>query len=104
MNSCEKSNNFKKGCVPTKRVSVPAYFETVVVPASLGPADPKNGEYKNSLVKYEADGRIFLFDGRGIFTELVQRGAELPSDVATEEYVDGLIAALEARVAALEGN
>lgn len=76
MNSCEKSNNFKKGCVPTKRVPIPAYFETVVVPASLGPADPKNGEYKNSLVKYEADGRIFLFDGRGIFTELVQKGAE----------------------------
>lgn len=62
--------------MPTKRVPIPSYFETVVIPASVGAADPVEGDYQNTLVRYEADGRIFLFDGRGIFTELVQEGLD----------------------------
>ena len=79
-------------------------FRKVVIPAALGDDvtgqdKPANGAYTNSYVEYEANGAQYLYDSYGIYTKV--RGER---DVATKNYVDTLIAALEARVAALEGN
>ena len=44
----------------------------VIIPAPLGdsegPYAPKIGEYKNTLVKYEADTKVFLYDKDGNWT------------------------------------
>ena len=61
MRSCYNPENFKPYYPPTKVKAVPVAFETVRIPASLGDSKtypPTIGQYKNKIVKYEADETI----------------------------------------------
>lgn len=49
-------------------------FSTTIVPASLGTSSsgqtyaPKNGMYYNTIVKYQADNAVYLYDSAGVPT------------------------------------
>lgn len=50
-------------------------FRTQVIPSSMGDSStgaykPANGMYKNMLVKYEADGSVWIYDSAGVYTNL----------------------------------
>lgn len=67
MNSCK--HDIPKGafvCKPAVGITI------VIIPAQLGDSDglyaPKIGDYKNTLVKYEADTKVFLYDKDGNWT------------------------------------
>lgn len=52
------------------------FFRTQTIPSSMGtsaegqPYAPANGNYHNMLVKYEADGSVWLYDSAGTYTNL----------------------------------
>lgn len=70
----------KKPCVPMcpkNRCEEPfVCFRTQTIPASMGtsaegqPYAPKNGMYHNMIVRYEADGSVWLYDSAGVYTNL----------------------------------
>ena len=73
MRSCYNPENFKPYYPPTRVKAVPVVFETVRIPASLGDSKtypPTIGQYKNKIVKYEADETIWLYDSIGNYTEV----------------------------------
>jgi len=51
-------------------------FRTQTIPSSMGtsaegqPYAPKNGMYHNMLVRYEADGSVWIYDSAGVYTNL----------------------------------
>ena len=50
-------------------------FKTQIIPAAMGDSStgaykPANGMYKNMLVKYEADGSVWIYDSAGVYTNL----------------------------------
>lgn len=58
-------------------------FRKVVIPVALGDDEtgndkPSNGVYTNSLVQYEANGALYLYDSGGIYTKLGEGGGEYP--------------------------
>lgn len=62
---------------PKRRCKEPmVFFRTQIIPASMGtsaegqPFAPENGRYYNMLVRYEADGAVFLYDSAGVYTNL----------------------------------
>lgn len=52
------------------------FIRTQIIPASMGtsepgqPYAPKNGTFYNTLVRYEADGGVFIYDSAGIYTPI----------------------------------
>lgn len=50
-------------------------FRTQVIPSAMGDSTtgdykPANGMYKNMLVRYEADGSVWIYDSAGVYTNL----------------------------------
>ena len=73
MRSCYNPENFKPYYPPTKIAPVPVAFETVRIPASVGDSKthpPTIGQYKNKIVKYEADETIWIYDSLGNYTQI----------------------------------
>lgn len=70
-----------KGCpkYDCRKVPCKCGIERVFLPASLGddsegsPIAPKNGDYCNALVIYEANGNIYLYSSDGVPT-LIKEG------------------------------
>lgn len=66
----------KATCVPFIKCDKPGvFFRTQVIPASLGSSTdgayvPQNGMYRNVLVRYEADGAVYIYDSEGVYTNL----------------------------------
>lgn len=56
------------------------YFKTEIIPASAGtdakgePLAPKFGAYTNTIVEYQANGAIYFYDSKGIYTKIVENG------------------------------
>lgn len=50
------------------------YFRKVLIPASLGDdtgeAAPKNGNYRNAIVAYAANGAVYIYSSDGIYTKM----------------------------------
>lgn len=92
MENCEclKPKSPCSGCSPDNIILPPAKpmcprnrceepfvcFRTQTIPSSMGtsaegqPYAPKNGMYHNMLVRYEADGAVFIYDSAGVYTNL----------------------------------
>lgn len=95
---------------------------SVTIPAGLGTSDPgqpnapENGAYKNAVVRYQADGKVFFYTSEGIPVKLsdgyqdisvssvngkkgdvvlTTADIENVSHYATEEYVDEQIETVE---------
>lgn len=50
-------------------------FRTQTIPSAMGDSTtgaykPANGMYKNMLVRYEADGSVWIYDSAGVYTNL----------------------------------
>lgn len=55
-------------------------FRTQTIPSAMGNSStgaykPANGMYKNMLVKYEADGSVWIYDSAGVYTNLKEATA-----------------------------
>lgn len=99
--NCEKECLKPKrdcGCppihIPVDRVPKPCFcprpnpceepyvlFRTQTVPSSMGDSTtgaykPANGMYKNMLVRYEADGSVWIYDSAGVYTNLKEAEEE----------------------------
>ena len=96
MENCNCECKKKKGCdgcppihIPVKPVDKPCmcprrcdpceepvvFFRTQTIPAAMGDSTtgeykPTNGMYKNMLVRYEADGSVWIYDSAGVYTNL----------------------------------
>lgn len=51
------------------------FFRTQTIPSAMGDSTtgaykPANGMYKNMLVRYEADGSVWIYDSAGVYTNL----------------------------------
>lgn len=74
-NSCQNDND-NEDLSPSLYINnteAPVVFHTVSVSASQGDHKtfpPVQGAYKNTLLKYEADGFVYLYNSDGIYTEL----------------------------------
>lgn len=78
-------------------------IKTVVLQPSLGtdekgqPYAPKLGAYTNTIVTYQANGALYLYDSRGIFTKVTSDStaealaAEVPNRVAQGEQLNEAI-------------
>ncbi len=58
-------------------------FKTQIIPASMGNSvtgayKPANGMYKNMLVRYEADGSVWIYDSAGVYTNLKEAVIPVP--------------------------
>lgn len=66
----------------------------VVIAAVLGddsddsPVKPKNGDYTNKIVEYEANGAIYFYSSDGLYTKLGNKSKS--EEAASVEYVDTL--------------
>lgn len=64
--SCKPNKPIKEMCAPEIGISI------VVIPAQSGDSEgifaPKIGDYKNTLVKYLADSKVFMYDKDGNYT------------------------------------
>lgn len=43
-----------------------------------GDYKPTNGMYKNMLVRYEADGSVWIYDSAGVYTNLKEASIPVP--------------------------
>lgn len=87
MNNCNCNQNHGAGVAPgpcvsrncgaTKRCGI---FNTEVLPVSVGtdaarqPYAPKFGAYHNTIVQYLANGAVYFYDSKGIYTKIVENG------------------------------
>ena len=90
-NDCNCPKPKKCSCCPPENIVLPkagpicgcprpceepvVLFRTQVIPSSMGDSStgaykPANGMYKNMLVKYEADGSVWIYDSAGVYTNL----------------------------------
>ena len=51
------------------------FFRTQTIPSAMGDSStgaykPANGMYRNMLVRYEADGSVWIYDSAGVYTNL----------------------------------
>lgn len=70
MPKCEKDCNTPK-VLEIHNHECPVLFHRVVVPAAMGDDEtnpPRNGQYRNVLLVYEANGHVYLFSSDGIPT------------------------------------
>lgn len=98
-------------CACRPRCDEPTVFiRTQIVPASMGtsesgqPYAPKNGTFYNTLVRYEADGAVFIYDSAGVYTPIANvvlsvngKTGKVVLTTADVENVSGYINADEAQ-------
>lgn len=66
----------KNTCHPYVAEKCGVVFDTVRLDETLGtsepgqPYAPKFGDYTNAIVQYLADGRVFIYDSEGYFTNI----------------------------------
>lgn len=77
--------------------------ELVIIPSSQGssevgqPYAPKIGAYTNSIVKYEADGKSYIYDQRGYYALLSDTSSEETGNILYETLGDHRDGALTQR-------
>lgn len=76
MNNCNcTNNNPEPRCLPNPKPCRIA-LRTVVLPANLGsnaegaPYAPALGKYYNTVVLYQANGSVYLYDSNGVYTQI----------------------------------
>lgn len=77
MPKCEKDCNTPK-VLEIHNHECPVLFHRVVVPAAIGDDEtnpPRNGQYRNVLLVYEANGHVYLFSSDGIPTFISDGGS-----------------------------
>ena len=70
MPKCEKDCNTPK-VLEIHNHECPVLFHRVIVPAAMGDDEtnpPRNGQYRNVLLQYEANKHIYMFSSDGIPT------------------------------------
>lgn len=96
-NPCKYNKSMKTEC-PNFDCNRPekdccTMFRKIVIPTVLGDDSegsevaPCNGAYKNALVKYEANGALYIYSSDGIFTKLYYTASEIEG-AATVSYTD----------------
>ena len=76
MPKCDKDCNTPK-VLEIHNHECPVLFHRVVVPAAIGDDEtnpPRNGQYRNVLLVYEANGHVYLFSSDGIPTFISDGG------------------------------
>lgn len=77
MPKCDKNCNTPK-VLEIHNHECPVLFHRVVVPAAIGDDEtnpPRNGQYRNVLLVYEANGHVYLFSSDGIPTFISDGGS-----------------------------
>ena len=77
MPKCDKNCNTPK-VLEIHNHECPVLFHKVVVPAAIGDDGtnpPRNGQYRNVLLVYEANGHVYLFSSDGIPTFISDGGS-----------------------------
>lgn len=68
---CEKDNHLTPQALEIHNHECPVLFHKVLVPAAIGDDidnPPRNGQYRNVLLQYEANKHIYMFSSDGIPT------------------------------------
>lgn len=65
MNCPADCHNKKKSCCGIGFMSIPAQLGD-----DKGKLKPKNGDYHNMLVRYEANGAIYMYVNDGVFVKI----------------------------------
>lgn len=76
MPKCDKDCNTPK-VLEIHNHECPVLFHRVIVPAAIGDDEtnpPRNGQYRNVLLVYEANGHVYLFSSDGIPTYISDGG------------------------------
>lgn len=76
MPKCDKDCNTPK-VLEIHNHECPVLFHRVIVPAAIGDDEtnpPRNGQYRNVLLVYEANGHVYLFSSDGIPTFISDGG------------------------------
>ena len=74
---CEKDNHLTPQVLEIHNHECPVLFHRVIVPAAMGDDEtnpPRNGQYRNVLLVYEANGHVYLFSSDGIPTFISDGG------------------------------
>lgn len=90
---CEGEEKFSPSVLEIQNKDCPTLFHKVLVPASMGDEEtnpPQNGQYRNTLLVYEATGSAFLFSSDGIYTFLAERGEPGPAGPPGKDGKDGV--------------
>lgn len=92
---CEgkKEEKFSPSVLEIQNKDCPTLFHKVLVPASMGDEEtnpPQNGQYRNTLLVYEATGAAFMFSSDGVFTFLAERGEPGPEGPAGPQGEPGV--------------
>ena len=90
---CEGEKKFSPSVLEIQNKDCPTLFHKVLVPASMGDEEtnpPKNGQYRNTLLVYEATGAAFMFSSDGVYTFLAERGEPGPAGPAGPQGEPGV--------------
>ena len=74
---CEKDKCLSPAVLQINNHDCPTLFHKVVVPAAMGDDvtdPPRNGQYRNVLLVYEANGHVYMFSSDGIPTFISDGG------------------------------
>ena len=69
--NCEETKHSSPAVLEIHNNECPVLFHKVLVPAAMGDDidnPPKNGQYRNVLLQYEANKHIYMFSSDGIPT------------------------------------
>lgn len=75
--NCEKDNCLPPAVLQINNQECPVVFHKVIVPAAMGDDvdnPPRNGQYRNVLLVYEANGHVYMFSSDGIPTLISDGG------------------------------
>lgn len=92
--NCEKDNCLPPAVLQINNQECPVVFHKVIVPAAMGDDvdnPPRNGQYRNVLLVYEANEHVYMFSSDGIPT-LISNGSQGVTDyneLTNKPSIDG---------------
>lgn len=75
--NCEEGKYSSPPVVEIHNNECPVLFHKVLVPAAMGDDidnPPKNGQYRNVLLQYEANGHVYMYSSDGVVTYISDGG------------------------------
>ena len=91
---CEKDRCLSPAVLQINNHDCPTLFHKVVVPAAMGDDvtnPPRNGQYRNVLLVYEANGHVYMFSSDGIPTFISDggQGVDDYNDLTNKPSIEG---------------
>lgn len=92
--NCKKDKCLSPAVLQINNYDCPTVFHKVTFPAAMGDDEtnpPRNGQYRNVLLVYEANGHVYMFSSDGVPTFISDggRGVDDYNELTNKPSIDG---------------